>query len=106
MTFFRNNRFAFILIIAVVVGLFISLAIDFAALHDIHNEYISKNILKTLDVQLSKEVPNWTANKVEWDYLNLSFIFKAVAYAALLAIVIFYYRKKKYCPPADHANHP
>ena len=56
---------------------------------------ISKNILKTLDVQLSKEVPAWTENKGEWDYLSLSFIVKAVTYAALLVMAICFYRKEK-----------
>ena len=95
MNFFKNNRFAMILTVALVVGLFITLALDFAALHDIHNEYVSKKILKTLDVQLSKEIPDWTANKGEWDYLNLSLLFKALGYAALLTMVICFYKKTK-----------
>lgn len=78
-----------------VVGFFIMLALDFAALHDIHNEYISKNILKTLDVQLSKEIPAWTENKGEWDYLSISFFVKAASYIALLAMGISLYRKNK-----------
>lgn len=95
MILFKNNRLVFILAITITVGLFIMLALDFAALHDIHNEYLSKNILETLEVKLSKEVPNWTENKGEWDYLGLSFCIKAVAYTALLGMAIYFYRNAK-----------
>jgi hypothetical protein len=88
----KYNRLAIVLIIVIVVGLFITLALDFAALHDINNEYISKNILRTLDVQLTKEVPVWTENKGEWDYLSMSFIIKAVAYVVLLTVAICFYK--------------
>lgn len=95
MFFVKSNRLAIILVIILVVGLFLTLALDFAALHDIHNEYISKNILKALDVQLSKEVPSWTENKGEWDYLSISFIVKTVTYAMLLIMAIYFYRKEE-----------
>jgi hypothetical protein len=91
----KNKRLALTLIVIIFIGLFLTLALDFAALHDINNEYISKNILKTLNVQLSKEVPAWTENKGEWDYLSISFIIKAVAYAVLLVITICFCRKEK-----------
>jgi hypothetical protein len=61
----------------------------------IGRQNISKNILETLDIQFSKEVPAWTQNEGEWDYLRLSFILKAVAYAALLVMAICFYRKEK-----------
>lgn len=81
--------------ILILIGLFVTLVLDFAALHDIHKEYLSKNILETLEVQLSKEVPTWTENKGEWDYLNLSLLMKALSFSALFAIAISFYRKEK-----------
>jgi hypothetical protein len=84
--FLSSKKWTSIILILLVVGLFIILALDFAALHDIRNEYISKDILQTLDTQLSKEVPAWTDNRGEWDYLCVSFFVKAVAYLALLIL--------------------
>ena len=49
---------------------------DFLALHDIGNDYVSKEILTYLDVSLSKELPEWTATKGEWRLVELSWIMR------------------------------
>ena len=49
---------------------------DFLALHDIRNEYVSTRILKSLDVTLSDELPDWTATKGEWEVVDVSFLFR------------------------------
>jgi hypothetical protein len=47
---------------------------DFLALHDIGNDYVSKEILTYLNVSLSKELPDWTATKGEWRLVELSWV--------------------------------
>jgi hypothetical protein len=47
---------------------------DFLALHDIGNDYVSKDILSYLDVSLSKELPAWTATRGEWRLVELSWV--------------------------------
>lgn len=89
----KNNLLINALMIVIIVGLFITLALDFAALHDINNEYMSKNTLKSLDIQVSKDVPIWTENKGEWDYLTLSFIVKIISYSVLFLMAIWFYKK-------------
>jgi hypothetical protein len=72
----------------------LSLAIlDFTALHDIRNEYISHEILAFLGVTLSDEVPSWTANEGEWDYLTVSLILRFLAYIIIFGICTYLYRK-------------
>lgn len=70
------------------------LVLDFTALHDINKDYVSKNILQTLDVDLSKNIPIWTENKGEWGYLNLSILLKLVCYIALIVLGIYFYKKE------------
>ena len=90
----KTNRWPIILMLIIIVGLFISLVVDFAALHDIHNEYLSRKILETLEVTLPKKLPAWTENKGEWDYLTLSLIAKGIGFSVLLAIALRFYRKE------------
>lgn len=82
----------------ILLGLFLLLFLDFAALHDIQKEYISKNILKFLDVQLSKDVPHWTRNEGEWNYLNISALLRLIAYSIISGVAIYLYITKSKIP--------
>ena len=90
----KKGKGLFVLFIFIVLGLFLLLVLDFAALHDIQKEYISKNILEFLDVQLSKDVPYWTKNEGEWNYLNISALLRLFAYIIISGIVIYLYKIK------------
>jgi hypothetical protein len=50
---------------------------DFLALHDIRNEYVSEEILNTLSVDLSHELPDWTATAGEWTLVQFSYVARA-----------------------------
>jgi hypothetical protein len=91
----KTKRLITGVIIVIMAGLFVSLLLDYAALHDIHKEYVSTNILETLGVELSRDLPAWTENKGEWDYLTVSYLFKSVCYATLFIMAIFICRKEK-----------
>jgi len=47
---------------------------DFLALHDIRQEYVSEEILNTLGVVLSDELPDWTATAGEWAMVQFSYL--------------------------------
>jgi hypothetical protein len=47
---------------------------DFLALHDIRREYVSEEILNSLGVSLSAELPTWTATSGEWAMVELSYL--------------------------------
>ena len=72
----------------------LSLAVlDFTALHDIRKEYVSQDILKRLDITLSKNAPHWTANKGEWDYLTASILLRIILYFSVFTFCLFFYKK-------------
>lgn len=71
------------------------LVLDFTALHDIRNDYISKEILNFLGVTLSDTVPEWTENSREWGYLSVSLILRGVLYFIIFAVFFFLYKRRK-----------
>jgi hypothetical protein len=72
---------------------FIMTIIDFAALHDIKQDYVSQSILHDLDINLSGELPWWTSTKGEWGVVSLSLIFRFV-FLIINFAVLFQYIKK------------
>lgn len=83
------KKIVFGLLICIILGQFVLLFLDFAALHDINREYISSSILASLNVTLSKEVPDWTGNNGEWQYLNISLVMRFVSGLALAGIALY-----------------
>lgn len=85
----NRKKLIFGLLICIILGQFVLLVLDFAALHDINREYISSSILESLNVTLSKKVPDWTGNSGEWQYLNFSLVLRFVSGLALAGIALF-----------------
>ena len=68
---------------------FVLTLLDFAALHDIKNEYISKSILKYLDITLSSDPPYWTATEGEWQLVILSLISRFLFLIINITVLFF-----------------
>lgn len=86
------------LLVVLFVFCLVLLFLDFAALHDIRNDYISKEILEYLGVTLSGGVPAWTDNSGEWRYLSVSLILRGLLYSSSLVLLFYLYRKRKRFP--------
>ncbi len=54
------------------------LILDFLALHDVKQDYVSPNVLRDFNVNLSDLLPEWTATKGEWWTVQISFIVKLI----------------------------
>jgi len=50
---------------------------DFLALHDISHDYVSSQVLRSLDTSLLRELPAWTETKGEWAMVSVSVFFRA-----------------------------
>ena len=72
---------------------FILTLLDFAALHDIKNEYISKSILKYLNITLSSDPPYWTATEGEWQLVTFSLISRFLFLIFNIIVLFYLYRK-------------
>lgn len=82
----------FISFLVLFSGLLLLLLFDFAALHDIQKEYISKNILEFLGIELPREIPYWTENKGEWKYLSVSMLLRFITYSIMFASIVYLFR--------------
>ena len=73
-------------LIATIVVLALTLG-DFLALHDIQREYVSTEVLDSLGISISDELPNWTATAGEWAMVQFSFLARS-AFLILNAITL------------------
>jgi hypothetical protein len=69
------------LLLVLAVVLLICILFDFLALHDIHNDYVSKAVIDRFSASTSNSFPDWTNTTGEWSVVRLSFIVKLVAIA-------------------------
>lgn len=59
--------------------------VDFLALSDISKDYVSTKVLESIGVDLSDKLPDWSATELEWGFIKISLILKAVC---MIVIVI------------------
>ena len=79
------------LIFCVIV--FILTILDFAALHDIKQDYVSKNILDYLNITLLKDLPDWTSTTGEWQIVTISFYLRLFFFILNIFVLVYYIRK-------------
>ena len=63
-----------------ILGLFVlALTIaDFLALHDIRQDYVSKETLNVLGNDLNIQLPDWTETRGEWAIVEMSYLSRFV----------------------------
>ncbi|MCD4682219.1 MAG: hypothetical protein K8R86_02960 [Bacteroidales bacterium] len=66
---------AFILSIFVFVLIFV----DFLALNDINNDYVSTKVLDLIEIDISNELPAWASADLEWGFIKLSLLLKSIS---------------------------
>ena len=86
------------LLLCVVVLLFTLL--DFAALHDIKQDYVSKGILDYLNMTLLSDLPGWTATTGEWQVVTASFWLRLL-FLILNTFVLGYHLSRR---PSDRES--
>ena len=98
----KNSKKIIPIIIALcIVGLLLAL-FEFLALHDIHNEYVSTRILERQDIELSKDLPAWTATKGEWMIVRISYLFRFFFF--ILCAVLLYEMSSRWGGKAQENN--
>jgi hypothetical protein len=75
------------------IGVFMLTILDFAALNDIKQDYVSQNILNALNIKLSEELPQWTTTTGEWQVVTISFYLRLVFFIVNLAVLVHFIRK-------------
>lgn len=89
------NWLVAITLIATIALLVLALG-DFLALHDIYSEYVSSDILGRLGIQLTTELPAWTATEGEWTMVQVGFYARVLFLllnALTLSLSVYYLRR-------------
>jgi hypothetical protein len=66
---------------------------DFLSLHDIKRDYVSKSVLKYLQVDTSAPLPPWTDTRLEWTSFTISYIVRLVLILVNLVILFLATRR-------------
>ena len=75
-------------------GLILILTVlDFAALGDIKQDYVSEYILNDLKISLSEDLPNWTSTQGECYMVSLSLYLRFIFLILNMGLLAFFYRK-------------
>ena len=95
----KIKRIDALLMVAIILSIimFICTIDDFLSLHDIKNDYVSKSVLQYLQVETTKELPDWTNTKLEWLSITVSYFIRFL-FIIFIIIILFFVRKmhKKY----------
>ena len=75
------------------VLVFLLTVLDFAALHDIRRDYVSRFILDHLDMRLSGELPSWTGTPGEWRIVTASLSVRLIFLIPNMVVLAYVIRK-------------
>ncbi|OFX58355.1 MAG: hypothetical protein A2066_14645 [Bacteroidetes bacterium GWB2_41_8] len=79
---------------AFIIVFFVCLLLDFLALHDIHNDYVSTSVIDRFSPAASSALPEWTKTSGEWSLIRFSFAVKLLI--TVLTIPVVRALRKKY----------
>ena len=88
----KNLKILVILTMVFSVIVILMTIMDFLALHDIRQDYLSKTIIDYLGITFSKEIPDWTSTSGEWRSVNIS-LFSRLIFFILNIFVLYQFIK-------------
>jgi hypothetical protein len=71
---------------------------DFLSLHDIRADYVSTAVFQYLDIPMPEGLPSWTATRLEWASVTVSYVVRSLLIASNIAILTILYRKAREQP--------
>ena len=67
-------------------GVCVLIVLDYLVLHDIYKDYVSKAVLSSLNIALTKELPAWTNTELECNIVTINYLLKILA--AIINIIL------------------
>lgn len=89
----KNLKIITIITLLFCVMVFMFTILDFLALHDIKQDYVSQHILNKLEISLNKDLPSWTSTEGEWQTVLFSLYSRFLFFILNIALLVFYYIK-------------
>lgn len=66
---------------------------DLLSLHDIRADYVSTSVFRYLGIPSPEALPPWTATRLEWASVTVSYILRSVLITANLILLFVLYLK-------------
>lgn len=85
------------ILLGLIMVLLMCLFLDFLALHDIRNDYVSAPVIDRFMPATTSVLPEWTKTSGEWSLIRFSFIVKFLV-AGLSIPVVLVLRKSSRLP--------
>ena len=89
----KNLKTSTIITLLFCVLVFVLTILDFAALHDIKQDYVSDYILNYLKISLSEDLPNWTSAEGEWNIVSLSLYLRFIFFILNIGLLVYFYKR-------------
>ena len=78
------------------VLVFLMTILDYLALHDIRQDYLSRDMIEYFDITFSEELPDWTTTNGEWKMVEISLVSRFFFYILVIIVLVNYMKKAKY----------
>jgi len=85
------------ILLGLIMVLLMCLFLDFLALHDIRNDYVSATVINQFSSATTTVFPEWTKTSGEWSLIRFSFVVKLLV-AGLTIPVVLVLRKSSRLP--------
>lgn len=82
------------ILLGLIMVLLMCLFLDFLALHDIRNDYVSATVINRFMPATTSVLPEWTETPGEWSLIRFSFVVKL--FVSGLTIPIVWALRKNY----------
>jgi hypothetical protein len=84
------NRLRLLTTVTLIAGLLVLVItlLDLLAVTDINRDYVSQSVLEDLNIALSRELPEWTGTRSEWQFVAFS-IYSRVGFLILNSIALW-----------------
>lgn len=73
---FKDSMIGWAFVLSLIM--FLLLIGDFLALLDIRQDYVSIDVLDTVQSGVSDEIPEWASTKLEWTFVRVSLLLKLI----------------------------
>lgn len=76
------------ILLGLIMVLLMCLFLDFLALHDIRNDYVSAPVINRFMPATTSVLPEWTKTSGEWSLIRFSFVIKLLVAGLTIPLVL------------------
>jgi hypothetical protein len=89
----KKTKMLLMIVLALCVVVMVFTFVDFLCLHDIYKDYISRSALDHLEIDIERDLPEWTSTPGEWQMVTLGYGVRFVFLIFNIAALAFCLKK-------------